>query len=114
CAAGHGGGRSPGAARGRSDRSAAGARCTSRASREHSMSRVPRITNMGERTSYQPGTFSWSELVTSDAAAAKRFYTSLFGWEYDDMPIPDGPAYSMAKRDGKTVAALYQSDEQPP
>jgi uncharacterized protein len=69
---------------------------------------------MGERTSYQPGTFSWSELVTSDAAAAKRFYTSLFGWEYDDMPIPDGPAYSMCKRDGQTVAALYQSGEQPP
>jgi predicted enzyme related to lactoylglutathione lyase len=69
---------------------------------------------MGERTSYEPGTFSWSELVTSDAAAAKHFYTSLFGWEYDDMPIPDGPAYSMAKRDGQTVAALYASDEQPP
>ncbi len=69
---------------------------------------------MGERTSYQPGTFSWSELVTSDAEAAKRFYTSLFGWEYDDMPIPDSPPYSMAKRDGRTVAALYPSDEQPP
>jgi uncharacterized protein len=69
---------------------------------------------MGERTSYPPGTFSWSELVTSDAEAAKRFYTSLFGWEYDDMPIPDSPPYSMAKRDGQTVAALYPSDEQPP
>jgi predicted enzyme related to lactoylglutathione lyase len=69
---------------------------------------------MGERTSYQPGTFSWSELVTTDAGAAKRFYTSLFGWEYDDMPIPDSPPYSMAKRDGQTVAALYPSDEQPP
>ena len=61
---------------------------------------------MGERTSYKPGTFSWSELVTSDAAAAKRFYTSVFGWEYDDMPIPDGPPYSMCKREGQTVAAL--------
>ena len=69
---------------------------------------------MGERTSYNPGTFSWSELVTSDAGAAKRFYTSLFGWEYDDMPIPDGPPYSMATRDGKTVAALYPADQQPP
>jgi predicted enzyme related to lactoylglutathione lyase len=69
---------------------------------------------MGERTSYEPGTFSWAELVTSDADAAKRFYTSLFGWEYDDMPIPDSPPYSMAKRDGQTVAALYPSDEQPP
>jgi len=69
---------------------------------------------MGERTRYAPGTFSWSELVTGDAAAAKRFYTSVFGWEYDDMPIPDGPPYSMCKREGQTVAALYPSEEQPP
>jgi predicted enzyme related to lactoylglutathione lyase len=69
---------------------------------------------MGERTSYPPGTFSWSELVTSDADAAKAFYSALFGWEYDDMPVPDSPPYSMAKRDGQTVAALYPSGDQPP
>jgi predicted enzyme related to lactoylglutathione lyase len=32
---------------------------------------------MGERTSPPLGAFSWSELVTSDAAAAKEFYTSV-------------------------------------
>src|SRR5919202_6023236 len=69
---------------------------------------------MGERTSYAPGTFSWAELVTSDAAAAKAFYTSVFGWEYRDNPIPDGSVYSTALRDGKDVAALFASDEQPP
>jgi predicted enzyme related to lactoylglutathione lyase len=69
---------------------------------------------MGERTSYAPGTFSWAELVTSDAGAAKAFYTALFGWSYDDQPIGDGSVYSMAARDGSAVAALYGSDEQPP
>src|SRR4051812_49239985 len=68
---------------------------------------------MGERTSYAPGTFSWAELATSDAEAAKTFYTALFGWDYDDQPIGDGPVYSMAQRDGKSVAALFDS-EQPP
>jgi uncharacterized protein len=68
---------------------------------------------MGERTSYAPGTFSWAELATSDADAAKAFYSSLFGWEYEDTPIPDGAVYSMARADGKNVAALYRS-EQPP
>ena len=58
---------------------------------------------MGERTSYTPGTFSWAELVTSDADAAKSFYSQLFGWEYEDNPTgPDGPVYSMAQRDGHT------------
>ena len=69
---------------------------------------------MGERTSYPPGTFSWAELATSDAGAAKSFYTEVFGWDYDDAPIPDGSVYSMALRDGKRVAALFGSDQQPP
>jgi predicted enzyme related to lactoylglutathione lyase len=68
---------------------------------------------MGDRTSYPPGTFSWAELATGDADAAKSFYTTLFGWEYDDQPIPDGGVYSLAKRDGKQVAALFASDEPP-
>jgi predicted enzyme related to lactoylglutathione lyase len=68
---------------------------------------------MGERTSYAPGTFSWAELATSDAEAAKRFYTTLFGWSYDDQPVGEGQVYSMAQRGGSSVAAIFQS-EQPP
>jgi predicted enzyme related to lactoylglutathione lyase len=69
---------------------------------------------MGERTSYAPGTFSWAELATSDAEAAKTFYASVFGWRYEDNPIPDGSVYSMALRDGKHVAALFTERDQPP
>jgi uncharacterized protein len=69
---------------------------------------------MGVRTSYSPGTFSWSELATSDAAAAKAFYTALFAWEYDDMPVGDGQVYTMAKRDGQVVGALYSASDEPP
>ena len=68
---------------------------------------------MGERTSYPPGTFSWAELVTSDADAAKTFYDAVFGWDYDDRPIPDDGVYTMALRDGETVAALYRGDQPP-
>lgn len=70
---------------------------------------------MGERTSYPPGTFSWAELATSDAVAAKDFYARVFGWEYEDNPAGDeGQIYSMATRDGHHVAALYKDDRQPP
>lgn len=68
---------------------------------------------MGERTSYAPGTFSWAELLTSDADAAKAFYTRVFGWEYRDNPVGDGQVYSTALRDGKDVAALYASEQSP-
>lgn len=68
---------------------------------------------MGERTSYAPGTFSWAELATSDAAAAKAFYGALLGWEYRNEPIGHGQVYSIALRDGGQVAALFAA-EQPP
>ena len=68
---------------------------------------------MGERTSYAPGTFSWAELVTSDADGAKAFYTTVLGWDYEDTPAGEGMIYSLARRDGKRVAALFAS-EQPP
>jgi predicted enzyme related to lactoylglutathione lyase len=38
----------------------------------------------------EPGTLSWTELYTTDAAAAKEFYGSLFGWQTEDMPLPGG------------------------
>lgn len=38
---------------------------------------------MGARTSYAPGTFSWVDLTTPDAGAAKAFYGELFGWDAD-------------------------------
>jgi uncharacterized protein len=67
---------------------------------------------MGDRTSHTPGTFSWTDLATTDPDAAKRFYTSLFGWDYEDQPMPgDGGAYTMLRRDGKDVAALFQARE---
>jgi uncharacterized protein len=69
---------------------------------------------MAERTSYAPGTFSWVELVTSDADAAKAFYTEVFGWDYHDNPIGDGMVYTTALVDGKAAGALFASTEQPP
>ncbi len=32
-----------------------------------------------------PGAVSWTELTTSDPAAAAAFYGKLFGWELQDM-----------------------------
>jgi predicted enzyme related to lactoylglutathione lyase len=61
---------------------------------------------MGERTRYAPGTFSWTDLTTTDQDAAKAFYGSLFGWTADDRPVGDGMVYSMMQLDGREVAAV--------
>ena len=36
------------------------------------------------------GAFSWSELMTSDPQAAANFYSQLFGWKVDTMPMGEG------------------------
>jgi predicted enzyme related to lactoylglutathione lyase len=61
---------------------------------------------MALRTSYAQGTPNWVDLQTSDQAAAKEFYAGVFGWTYDDQPMPQGPAYSMAVLGGNPVAAI--------
>jgi uncharacterized protein len=64
---------------------------------------------MGKRTSYEPGTFSYVELHTTDTEGAKAFYGGLYGWQGEDVPIPEeagGGTYTLLKLDGETVAAL--------
>ncbi len=62
---------------------------------------------MPKKTEYAQGTPDWVDLQTTDQSAAKQFYASLFGWSYDDQPMPgDGGVYSMATVNGETVAAI--------
>jgi predicted enzyme related to lactoylglutathione lyase len=67
---------------------------------------------MGDRTQYAPGTFSWTDLTTTDQDAAKAFYGGLFGWEAEDMPVGEGVYYSMQRVDGKDVAAISPQPQQ--
>jgi len=65
---------------------------------------------MGKRERYEQGTFSWVDLATTDAAAAKAFYGELFGWEGEDMPAGGGATYTMLRLDGDYVCALYEME----
>jgi uncharacterized protein len=77
--------------------------------------RRARVAAMGERTRHAPGTFSWADLTTTDGAGAKAFYTALFGWEAEDIPLPGGGVYVMLRKDGRDAAALSEPpEEQPP
>ena len=59
---------------------------------------------------HAPGTFCWADLGTTDTAAAKRFYTGLFGWSFEDRPMGD-QYYTMLELHGKHVGALYPQQE---
>ena len=51
------------------------------------------------------GMISWSELMTSDVAAAKRFYGQLFGWELERAPMED-VEYLLVKANGEQIAGM--------
>lgn len=53
----------------------------------------------------QHGAFSWCELMTSDAEAAKSFYTKLFGWQMEDMKTP-GMTYTVIKVAGNGIGGI--------
>lgn len=48
-----------------------------------------------------PGRFSWNELVTSDTAAAKAFYTQLFEWQTSTLSMPNGGEYTIFRQGGE-------------
>jgi len=63
---------------------------------------------MQETTDFKPGTFCWVELATTDANAAKSFYSQLFEWTFKDNPVSPEMVYTMVQLDGKDVGGLYQ------
>jgi len=64
----------------------------------------PAMTNVQKQSL---GSFCWIELGTSDQAAAKKFYSSLFSWTPNDSPIGPDDFYTIFKLDGRDAAAAY-------
>ncbi len=58
--------------------------------------------------SHKPGTFCWIELATTDQESAKAFYSNLFGWASNDLPMGPGETYTMFNLDGQTVGAAFR------
>lgn len=54
------------------------------------------------------GTFCWSELGTTDAAGAKAFYGSLFGWTYDDRHMGEMGTYHLVKNRADDLGGMWQ------
>jgi uncharacterized protein len=46
-------------------------------------------THKGLGVVNEPGAFCWAELMSKDIAKAKAFYSKLFGWRTEAMPMPD-------------------------
>jgi predicted enzyme related to lactoylglutathione lyase len=49
--------------------------------------------------------FVWYELMTSDAAAAKAFYSKVVGWNTEDVPMP-GMTYTLLRTGDTQIGGL--------
>lgn len=52
-------------------------------------------------------TIDYIEFAVRDLAAAKRFYASAFGWQFNDY----GPEYAGIKSGSGEVGGMYQTNE---
>jgi predicted enzyme related to lactoylglutathione lyase len=63
--------------------------------------------SMGTTLYGEHGGVGWNELVSTDPAAAREFYTSLFGWTVENANMP-GLDYSILKNRGVAIAGLMK------
>ena len=61
---------------------------------------------MARLKAYQHGQFSWVDLMTPDAAAAKEFYAALLGWSHVNFPTDQGGVYTQFTYHNLPVAGL--------
>jgi predicted enzyme related to lactoylglutathione lyase len=59
---------------------------------------------------HAPGSFCWIELATTDTAGGKAFYTKLFGWTVNEIPMGEGLVYTIFRDRARDAAAMYRMD----
>jgi predicted enzyme related to lactoylglutathione lyase len=55
------------------------------------------------------GAFSWTELMTNDVAAARKFYGQLLSWQFDDMPMQQGGTYTVISAGGEKIGGIMHT-----
>jgi predicted enzyme related to lactoylglutathione lyase len=63
---------------------------------------LPPLTTVPESPRL-PGKFVWGDLVTDDVQAARKFYSQLLGWTFQD--IGD---YTICANDGRPLCGMFQ------
>ena len=57
----------------------------------------------------RPGHFCWNELITTDEAGAKTFYTRLLGWTAE--PFGKGMDYMVLRKDKTGIGGLMKAPQ---
>jgi predicted enzyme related to lactoylglutathione lyase len=56
----------------------------------------------------EPGAFTWNDNLSTDPRAAREFYASVFGYDYEVVPAPwdESAEYAMIKVDDRPVGGI--------
>jgi len=68
-------------------------------------------TTSGAASKVVPGTFVWHDLVTDNPAAAKKFYSELFGWTFEPGKGVE-PDYTIIRQHGVPVGGIVVPKQQ--
>jgi uncharacterized protein len=70
----------------------------------------------GAQLANEPGTYCWSELVTTDLDASKAFYKAVLGWDAEDQGgAPDAAhGYTEWKLGGRSVGGMMAKTPEMP
>jgi predicted enzyme related to lactoylglutathione lyase len=54
------------------------------------------------------GQFTWRELLTHDVGKSRGFYGELFGWTFEEMPMPGAGTYTVVKLGQRGIGGLWK------
>lgn len=59
-----------------------------------------------------PGKVIWHDLVSDTPVESRRFYSELFGWEFEDLALP-GANYALIRNQGRVIGGLVDQNRLP-
>lgn len=71
---------------------------------------TPTSAKIDPSYSHTAGSFVWHDLITHDIQAAQRFYSGLFGWQFEQGEDREGNPYMLAKIEDHYTAGILEVD----
>ena len=65
-----------------------------------------------EVTKHTPGMFSWADLASPDAAAARKFYSEMLQVDATDLDAGPDTIYTMLMKNGRLCCAVFQMPDE--
>ena len=66
--------------------------------------------NIGSYVMFEPNTLDWPECGTKDIEAARKFYSTLLGWTFEETDMGEGQKYTVFQLGGESMAGMMATE----